>query len=334
MIIVLDSNIWLSELGLNSSLGAATRFYIRHNGACLALPEVVRLEVEQNFRSHLKDFTKKISKGYRQLLVAFGALKELVLPSDDEIDKKVKEIFTNVGLDLIEIPFALESARSSFLKTIAKLPPSNGTQQFKDGVLWADCCRLLEVDDVCLVTSDTAFYADRKYVNGLATNLIEEISGAKHKLGLFASLPDLLKDLKRDVVLDIDALVEAFLREHKTSVEGTLSRNGFELGQQIGVSKTLYATERPDALYLTFRVEFACDDISGEGRSDGKLLLKGDGSYNTSEQAFTDLRNWGEELSFRLRDGEERVSRNTVIGIGSIVLGHKEVVHTVRYELR
>ena len=73
-------------------------------------------------------------------------------------------------------------------------------------------------------------------------------------------------------------------------------------------------------------MEFACDDISGEGRSDGKLLLKGDGSYNTSEQAFTDLRNWGEELRFRLRDGEERVSRNTVIGIGSIVLGHKELV--------
>ena len=60
------------------------------------------------------------------MLVAFGALKELVLPSDEEIDKKVKEIFTNVGLDLIEIPFALESARSSFLKS--SIPLSSRAQ--------------------------------------------------------------------------------------------------------------------------------------------------------------------------------------------------------------
>jgi hypothetical protein len=49
MIIVLDSNIWLGELGLNSSLGAATRFFIRHNNARIALPEIVRFEVEETF---------------------------------------------------------------------------------------------------------------------------------------------------------------------------------------------------------------------------------------------------------------------------------------------
>jgi hypothetical protein len=74
MIIVLDSNIWLGELGLNSSLGAATRFFIRHNNARIALPEVVRFEVEENFRTRLREFTKDIGKNYRQLLAAFGAL--------------------------------------------------------------------------------------------------------------------------------------------------------------------------------------------------------------------------------------------------------------------
>jgi hypothetical protein len=148
MIVVLDSNIWLSEIGLNSSLGGAARFFIRHNNARLALPEVVRLEVEENFRARLSESAKEIAKNYRQLLAAFGSLKELVIPSDAEIDRKVEEIFANVGLDLMEIPLSLESARSSFLKTIAGVPPSAGAQQFKDWVLWADCVRLLQDDDV------------------------------------------------------------------------------------------------------------------------------------------------------------------------------------------
>jgi hypothetical protein len=105
------------------------------------------------------------------------------------------------------------------------------------------------------------------------------------------------------------------------------------LGDRIGMAKTLYATERPDTLYLTFEIEFTCTDITGEGRREALLRLKGDGSYNARVRTFANLRNAGESLSFKLKDGEERVMRNTVIGVGSIVLGHKEVVHTIRHRL-
>ncbi len=107
MIIVPDSNIWLGELGLNSPLGAATRFYVRHNNARLALPEVVRLEVEHNFRTRLKEFTKTISDNHRQLLVAFGTLKEVVLPTDAEIDRKAQDIFANVAVEGTQPPDSL-----------------------------------------------------------------------------------------------------------------------------------------------------------------------------------------------------------------------------------
>ena len=54
-----------------------------------------------------------------------------------------KKLFSSLGVEVIDVAFSLESARSSFLKTIKKLPPSATTQQFKDGVLWADCLNLL-----------------------------------------------------------------------------------------------------------------------------------------------------------------------------------------------
>jgi hypothetical protein len=44
--IVFDTNIWISELGLNSAKGAATRFFVKKRGATVVVPEVVKLETE------------------------------------------------------------------------------------------------------------------------------------------------------------------------------------------------------------------------------------------------------------------------------------------------
>ena len=298
----------------------------------MALPEVVRLEVEQNLRTRLKGFVKEIGDNHRQLLVAFGALKEVVLPGDEEIEGKVQAIFTTMGVDLVEVPFSPENAKSSFLKTIRKLPPSDRTQEFKDGVIWADCCRLLEGDDVCFVTADKAFYAGREYSKGLAANLAEEASVARHSLNLFHSLVDLLGNIRTEVTLDVDMLISDFIERHRTGVEGILTRTGFQRGKRLGFSRELYVTEQPHTLYLRFTAKFACDDLTGEGRVGGKLLLKGDGSYNTDKRSFVDLQDLGEELSFRLKEGAEQVVHNYYAHLNA-TLGHREIVHTVRYSL-
>jgi len=70
--------------------------------------------------------------------------------------------------------FTLESAKLSLQKINDKVPPSDKNQQFKDGVIWADCMNLLQKGDVILVTKDKAFFQDRVYDNGLAVNLKEE----------------------------------------------------------------------------------------------------------------------------------------------------------------
>ena len=45
MHIIFDSNIRISELGLNFSKGAATRFFVKEKGAKVVVPEVVKLEL-------------------------------------------------------------------------------------------------------------------------------------------------------------------------------------------------------------------------------------------------------------------------------------------------
>lgn len=334
MIIVFDTNIWLSELGLNSSLGAATKFFIKQNNARVALPEVVRLETEHNLRNRLREYITAIGDNHRQLLTVFGKLKEVVLPDDNAIENKVGELFSNTGLNFIEIPFSLESARKSFIKTIDGVPPSGrNNQQFKDGVLWSDCVDLLKTDDVYLVTDDKGFYKDREHGKGLAPNLTEEISRAEHSFRLFSSLAELLKELRTEVTLDEHLLAQTFLDTNHESINNILKRNGFALGQKLEVGSTLYATEQPERLYLEFSIKYEANDETGENRNKAILMLHGDGSYNADSKTFDELRNFGEKLVFELDDGSKKEIQNHVLFVGSIILGHKEVEHTVRYKL-
>lgn len=48
---------------------------------------------------------------------------------------------------------------------------------------------------------------------------------------------------------------------------------------------------------------------------------------------YDDIRITGQELDFVLADGTTRQSINIIIGAASLVMGHRDVVHTVRYHL-
>ena len=199
MLLVLDTNIWLSELALNSHRGAAVRFFIRQRKGVVCIPEVVRLELERNLTRSLTELTEKVRKNYEKLLGYFGKLKEVVLPTSDEIAAKVSEILTSLDVPTRDLPFSMEAARSSFLKTVDKTPPSNKSQEFKDGVIWAHCLDLLADDDVYLITEDKAFYNGRDYKQGLARELLKEASSSSHQIVIVPSLEDLLQDIQCDV---------------------------------------------------------------------------------------------------------------------------------------
>lgn len=333
MIVVLDSNVWVAEIGLRSSAAAAVRFFLNQNGARLALPEVVRLEVQHNLQAKLTEHINTIESSYRELLTAFGKLREVILPTRDDVQAKIQELFDSIEVPKLEVPFSLTSARSSFLKTIDKVSPSDKTQEFKDGVLWADCVALLAEEPVVLVTSDKAFYQDRDYEKGLAANLQAETNGLPHPLRLVRNLSALLQDLQMSIAIDENQLAQAFLTTYRDSIYGTLAHQGFELSSRRSLDYTLFATENPSVLFLEFSMSYECADIRGDGRTDAVLLLKGDGSYTPKTGIFSELRNFGEHLKYRMPDGSEGESRNTVLFLASGVIGHKEISNVVRYKL-
>ena len=89
MIVVFDANIWQSDLYKRSGPSAAVRFYLRQSGAKIAVPEVVRLEVENNLRRDLTSWIKNVKDSHRQLLAVFGELKQIILPTEAEIENAI-----------------------------------------------------------------------------------------------------------------------------------------------------------------------------------------------------------------------------------------------------
>lgn len=333
MIVVFDTNIWLSELGLRSPTAAAARFYLKHHGARVAIPEVIRLEVEQNLTSRLMKHIEDIRGDYRQLLTAFGTLREIVLPDEEQVRQKIPELFESMQVERIDVPFTLDSARSSFLKTILKQAPSHQSQQFKDGVLWADCLTLAANDEVVLVTADKAFYQDQTYSKGLSATLRDEAQGLPFRIRVLPAVADLLDSVKTPIAIDPDTLQAAFIEQHRDSVLGTLERQGFSLADRTAFSYNIFATEDPAVLFLDFTIEIQCDDVRGDGRTDARLRLKGDGSYLPDSRVFKNLRNFGEHLTFKLPDGTQSEIRSAVIHVDGLVIGHKQVSSIVRYAL-
>jgi hypothetical protein len=333
MIVVFDTNIWLSELGLRSPTAAAARFYLKHHGARVAIPEVIKLEAEQNLTSRLMKHIDEIRSDYSQLLTAFGTLREIVLPNEEQVRQKIPELFESMQVERIDVPFTLDSARSSFLKTILKQAPSHQSQQFKDGVLWADCLTLAANDEVVLVTADKAFYQDQTYSKGLSATLRDEVDGLPFQIRVLPAVADLLDSVKAPIAIDPDTLQSAFIEQHRVSVLGTIERQGLALADRTAFSYNIFATEDPAVLFLDFTIEIQCDDLRGDGRTDARLRLKGDGSYLPDSHAFKNLRNFGEHLTFKLPDGTQSEIRNAVIHVDGLVIGHKQVSSIVRYAL-
>ena len=273
-----------------------------------------------------------IEKNHSQLLSIFGQLKEVVLPTTAEIEEKASSLFKELKFDYKEIPFTLESARLSLQKINTKIPPSDRNQQFKDGVIWADCLNLLELDDVKLVTDDKAFFKGHDHKQGIATELEKETNSLNFRLKLYSSLIELLEEIKTDVSIDTELLSTQYLQIIKDAMNSILERNGFSISSNARTTVSPYITENPDKLYIKFDLQFDCKDIREEERNDAQLILNGDGYYNTKTSEFQNLKNQGEELSF-VDNSEERKKISNIYLSGNVVIGHKTVEHLIRYEI-
>ncbi len=333
MYIIFDTNIWFSELGLNSEAGAAVRLFINKREATVVVPEVVRLELERKLIDELKKWKEDIVESHRKLLTVFGELKEVVLPTDQEIEERARNIIGDLGVCIREIPLSLDACKSAFIKVINKQPPSDVNQQFKDGVIWANCLELLNESDVYLVSADKGFFKNKKYADGLAPNLLKETKAYPHELKIMSELKKLLSEIRTEIEIDEQDLVEAVLSEQNQNITRLLEESEFVLGSGFTMSRDLFLTENPSRLYVEYEMNHQCVETSDQGRSAARLYAKGTGSYDIKKETFDLVRLSTLRLEYTDSQGETRTSGTAHYVSANFVLGPKILEHSVKKRL-
>ena len=279
MFILFDTNVWISQLGLQSKYGAAVRHFARRQNAVVVIPEIVKLEVEEKLTERLLQLKKQIEHNHNQLLPLLGKLQSIRLPSEEEIRKTVANIIPDFDVPTLEISFNVDVARSSMMKLLRKIPPSKSTEQFRDGVIWAHCLELLKEGKVYLVSEDKDFYENRDYTKGLATELTQEMQqcSKSNKVKLRQNLTALLQDISMPIYINNGELFESVRKQESETIEELLTSHGFELWGQVIGQADYFATEEADNVYFTFKFTHPCQDNTGAGRRQGELIFAGFG---------------------------------------------------------
>ncbi len=325
--VVLDSNIWLNEQMLRHSVGSAVRFFLRRQNARVVVPEVVRREVELHLENELKELATCLREKHRRLLSLVGQLKEQVLPTDEELKRAVLSAFAKAGIEISDLPFSLESARSSFEKVIRSEPPSGPkNQQFKDGVIWSDCLILAEDSPVLFVTQDKAFYKDREYSKGLAENLSREAQSVPHKISIAHEINAILERIGSPVQIDYAGLHKLYYPTIRDETERLIGSEGYVLGELLAGEHSAFATNDPRVGHVEFSLRYKCIHPA---QAVGLLVAKGECVIDSVTGELSEFRNRGEDFQYVNSDGEQE-KRNIVFGAGNIVLGHRTVQHSVR----
>jgi hypothetical protein len=329
-IVVIDSNIWLAEQMLRHSAGSALRFFLRTSDARVAVPEVVRLEVVRHLKLELQKLARDIEQSHGRLLRHLGALKELVLPSAHELDEAAQRAFESARIDVLDIPFSIESARASFEKCVAGEPPNGPKdQQFKDGVIWADCVRLAAENPVILVSADKAFFRNRQYESGLASNLAAEARSTKFGITIVHELAALLELVRTPIAVDYGALSERLDPDVWSKLKEWVGQQGFIVGDLISGKHRLFATDDPSQAHLEFELSYRC--VHPDDR-EGTLLFRGEASYSPATGALGPVQQKGEEFTFGDVNSEPRTIRSLYM-VGAAILGHRTVLHEVKVPL-
>jgi hypothetical protein len=177
------------------------------------------------------------------------------------------------------------------------------------------------------------FYKSRDTALGVADELKQDLDGCLYEFKIFPALGDLLSQIGTGVQIEPEALIKAYLNLQGEMMKKMAAKHSFALEGAPTAKLDVFVTENPASLYINFTIELPCVDTTTEGRIGARILARGEGTYDADAKKFVELANRGEQLLYQLQDGTEKKLENIALVVGSGVIGHRTVEHSVRYKL-
>lgn len=290
---LIDTNVFVYKTHmLRSPLGASFLYSAKQKSRQILLPEVVELEIKENFRIAYQSAFDKAQSALRNLRDASGLKIGIDLTSAPNWEALFKDRVEDLDSLFVRLPLTPQVAKQAIVRVAEKKPPSRNGQQFKDCAIWFSALQAASEHDVAIITEDTGFFENDDPTKGLAKILLSDAAGARGKIEIFHGLDPYLE--RYAVVAPplkptrVRHLVES---EARGQLEWLFREQRFDLGELISQEARPYLTDEPDyvaySFSCVFRVRLYVDDGTDESLP-GTLRCVGEFLYEPHQDSVDD----------------------------------------------
>lgn len=302
-VLLLDTNAWVTERMLLSSVGSAALYALAADGAHIVLPEIVEMEVGLVLTKQANKAAEDLRKNADFLRQISGHEKQLhPVPTSKAIHDGIARRWKELDGLIVRAPFTLEQARSALGRVLDHSSPSGeNNEQFRDCCIWESVLDACKSKNVHLVTNDSAFYQKGARPH-MAPTLKSELEGLGRVVKLHSSVGDFLNavshgaidTLEKDVICDaIVGAVTPLADEIAAERIRSDRPSAYELGDAKKLIIKGYATPKPSLIAVTFEVSFDLrlfdEKGPGERQTDTTLRLDGSCSYHPGTHQTSDV---------------------------------------------
>lgn len=322
--VVLDTNIWRSDLLLRGPLGAALIHSLQASNGKLGLPEVVSEEMYRVVERAGSEAVTDIHKGLETIRKVVGYRPECLLPNREQMREAVSARLAELGALTEGVEFTLEHARRALRRVTEKTPPnSDRNQQFADSAIWEAVLDLARAYRVHFVTEDKGFFEGKDPSNGLANVLRKEVAEGGRSIEVYHGLEACLTVLRLATPqIDRSKVTAAIDAAIRTDITLAAGRRGFILLKLVSSRMNPFQTNQVAVLSLAFELTYLLADAEGNeglGRREAVVHARGKGSYSTGSGEVTDF--GLDELEFVWRDENQlvRTSKDIYVTLASTI---------------
>lgn len=153
------------------------------------------------------------------------------------------------------VPLTLDHARAALNRVVNRIAPADRAEEFRDAMIWEVVRETSAHGNTFFVTSDKAFYSDRSFEKGPATQLQADLS----RIWVSPDLQKYLSSTKSSgSKLGEAAIVRSLdgATRKRLEYEVPESRQYLELNSLVRSDVSPFLTDTPDAVACTFKLEY------------------------------------------------------------------------------
>lgn len=239
-------------------------FYLGQLEGHLVLPEVVKREWSAHWIEHARKQYKAFQSSRGWLDGHVEGVPAFQVDIEEAAAKALAERLDELGDLLVEEPIGANDWHQAGSMVLAKRrPTTEGSQQFKDSLLWQVLLRVGQEQTVLFVSADKGFQSSSEE-GALAPSLAAEAAEKGSSIRLFKTrqeLLDLMKGQKDAFITNLEGMWLDIENPFIEKVDDVLAEEGLVVGSDVGWTTEVFATGDPKKVVVSLEMRSEVADV-------------------------------------------------------------------------